>query len=75
MEPTKAVRRAVVFFFIGFVAIFIFGLPTTGQSQEKVRLKEIKISGNLRVEDDGIRLHLKSRPGENFDPATVVLDV
>jgi len=43
--------------------------------QEKVALKDIKISGNLRVEDDGIRLHLKSRPGDPFDPATVEQDV
>lgn len=43
--------------------------------QEKVALKDIKITGNLRVEDDGIRLHLKSRPGEPFDPATVEQDV
>lgn len=44
-------------------------------AQEKVRLKEIKITGNLRVEDDGIRLHLKSRPGEEFDAAMVEQDV
>ena len=43
--------------------------------QEKVALKDIKISGNLRVEDDGIRLHLKSRSGDPFDPATVEQDV
>jgi outer membrane protein insertion porin family len=51
------------------------GLPQLAQSQEKVRLKEVKISGNVRVEDDGIRLHLKSRPGDNFDPAVVEQDV
>ena len=43
--------------------------------QSKVTLKDVKISGNLRVEDDGIRLHLKSRPGEAFDSAVVEQDV
>jgi outer membrane protein insertion porin family len=52
----------------GQVSNFAFG-------QEKVTLKEIKVTGNLRVEDDGIRLHLKSRPGEVFDQATVEQDV
>jgi outer membrane protein insertion porin family len=50
-------------------------LPVFAQSQEKVRLKEVKIAGNLRVEDDGIRLHLKSRAGELFDSSTVEQDV
>jgi len=50
-------------------------LPSYAHSQEKVRLKEVRISGNLRVEDDGIRLHLKSRAGEMFDSLTVEQDV
>jgi outer membrane protein insertion porin family len=44
-------------------------------AQEKVTLKEVRIEGNLRVEEDGIRLHLKSRPGSAFDPAIVEQDV
>jgi outer membrane protein insertion porin family len=51
------------------------GAPGRALSQEKVRLKEVKITGNVRVEDDGIRLHLKSRPGDNFDPLVVEQDV
>jgi outer membrane protein insertion porin family len=43
--------------------------------QEKIALKEIKITGNVRVEEDGIRLHLKNRPGEIFDPSTVDQDI
>ena len=50
-------------------------LPNYAQSQEKIRLKEVRISGNLRVEDDGIRLHLKSRAGESFDALMVEQDV
>ena len=51
------------------------GAPAESRGQDKVRLKEVKISGNLRVEDDGIRLHLKSRAGDNFDPLVVEQDV
>ncbi|MBI3066772.1 MAG: outer membrane protein assembly factor BamA, partial [Deltaproteobacteria bacterium] len=41
----------------------------------KVTLKEVKIAGNVRVEEDGIRLHLKNRPGTLFDSALVEQDV
>ncbi|HYA30626.1 MAG TPA: outer membrane protein assembly factor BamA, partial [Acidobacteriota bacterium] len=75
MRPIQTLR----WFFHVTVCAVIFclsiGLPQPVQSQEKVRLKEVKISGNVRVEDDGIRLHLKSRPGDNFDPAVVDQDV
>lgn len=47
----------------------------SAQAQSGVRVKEIKITGNLRVEDDGIRLHLRSRPGDLFDSGTVEQDV
>ncbi|MBM4296393.1 MAG: outer membrane protein assembly factor BamA, partial [Deltaproteobacteria bacterium] len=49
--------------------------PIHAQGQDKVRLTEVKITGNLRVEDDGIRLHLKSRAGEFFEASTVEQDV
>ena len=44
-------------------------------AQEKVSLKDVRITGNVRVEEDGIRLHIKSRPGADFDPALVEQDV
>ena len=43
--------------------------------QEKVTVNEIRITGNVRVEEDGIRLHLKSHPGELLDPLIVDQDV
>ncbi|HEY7168112.1 MAG TPA: outer membrane protein assembly factor BamA [Candidatus Binatia bacterium] len=46
-----------------------------GFAQEKVKLSEVKIAGNLRVEEEGIRLHLKSRAGDTYDPAVVEQDV
>ncbi|HEY6367691.1 MAG TPA: outer membrane protein assembly factor BamA [Candidatus Binatia bacterium] len=55
---------------------FIFlGFCRTGSAQEKTVLKEVKIAGNLRVEEDGIRLHIKNRPGQLFDQAVVEQDV
>jgi outer membrane protein insertion porin family len=70
-RPVTAPRLlAAVVFLVGY---FVSGAPA--YSQARVTLKDIKISGNLRVEDDGIRLHLKSRPGEPFDPAIVEQDV
>ncbi|HEX7232880.1 MAG TPA: outer membrane protein assembly factor BamA [Candidatus Binatia bacterium] len=57
-------------------AVIVFsGVPVQAQTQQKTILKDIKIDGNMRVEDDGIRLHLKSRTGEAFDPAIVDQDV
>jgi outer membrane protein insertion porin family len=55
---------------------WVFALsPGAVRAQDKVTLKEVKIAGNVRVEDDGIRLHLKNRPGTVFDGALVEQDV
>ena len=50
-------------------------IPSAVQAQEKVTLKEVKIAGNVRVEEDGIRLHLKNRAGALFDASLVEQDV
>jgi len=75
MEPTKIAQSTGCLLFALLLILMIFGSAVTGYGQEKVALKEVKISGNLRVEDDGIRLHLKSRAGEPFNPVTVEQDV
>ena len=61
---------------------FVFVLSCTSlllcvpsPAQEKVKLKEVRVQGNLRVEEDGIRLHLKARTGDLFDPSAVEQDV
>src|SRR5215471_8543918 len=54
---------------------FLLLAPRSGYTQEQVKLKEVKISGNLRVEEEGIRLHIKNRPGEIYDPSVVEQDV
>ncbi len=53
----------------------ILGSFADSRAQEKATLKEIRIQGNLRVEEEGIRLHVKARPGDPFDPALVDQDV
>jgi outer membrane protein insertion porin family len=75
MEPCKLIRSNFIPTLLSLLFFASMSMPSGAQSQEKSRLKEIKISGNLRVEDDGIRLHLKSRPGDAFDPAVVEQDV
>lgn len=75
MEPCKTIRSILNLTVMSLLLLTCIGVPNNARSQEKSRLKEIKISGNLRVEDDGIRLHLKSRPGDAFDPAVVEQDV
>ncbi|HEY3302856.1 MAG TPA: outer membrane protein assembly factor BamA [Candidatus Binatia bacterium] len=42
---------------------------------QSVTLKEVKIQGNIRVEEEGVRLHLQARAGEAFDPTVVEKDV
>ena len=58
-----------------FVISFLLLTPRSSYTQEQVTLKDVKISGNLRVEEDGIRLHIKNRAGEKYDPAVVEQDV
>ncbi len=58
------------------VLCWVFNVsPGAVCAQDKVALKEVRIAGNVRVEEDGIRLHLKNRPGTVFDSALVEQDV
>jgi outer membrane protein insertion porin family len=75
MEPSKTIRAILIFYSALWVFLLSLGLAAPLRAQEKVILKDIKIAGNLRVEDDGIRLHLKSRAGEAFDSSVVEQDV
>jgi outer membrane protein insertion porin family len=73
MKPkTLPAIAAIVVFLLGVVTGIV---PAPAQTQEKVTLKEVKISGNVRVEDEGIRLHLKNRAGASYDPGIVEQDV
>jgi outer membrane protein insertion porin family len=58
------------------LACWVFALsPGAVRAQDKVTLKEVRIAGSVRVEEDGIRLHLKNRSGTVFDSALVEQDV
>ncbi|TAK10009.1 hypothetical protein EPO44_00555, partial [bacterium] len=71
-ELVRLLNRATLFLVL-FCSLLILSAPSP--AQEKVKLKEVKIQGNLRVEEDGIRLHLKTRPGDLLDQAAVDQDV
>ncbi|HLN82037.1 MAG TPA: POTRA domain-containing protein, partial [Candidatus Binatia bacterium] len=68
-------RASLIFLIVCNVILVLTSVSIQAQAQQKTTLKDIKIEGNMRVEDDGIRLHLKSRTGDSFDPATVDQDV
>ena len=65
----SALWFAFFVFFSGMVS------PPTLLAQDQTTLTEVRITGNIRVEADGIRLHLKSRAGAIFDPSLVEQDV
>src|ERR671918_2018062 len=75
MELIKTLKTVINFCSSLAVFLIAIAVATPVHGQQKVTLKEIKIAGNLRVEDDGIRLHLKSRTGELFNSAVVEQDV
>src|SRR5262245_3855452 len=75
MEHVQAPRLWPTLVWLFWLVWLSGSLPTAAQGQGQDRLKEVKIVGNLRVEDDGIRLHLKSRAGEVFDSRLVEQDV
>ncbi|MGZ8487113.1 MAG: outer membrane protein assembly factor BamA, partial [Candidatus Binatia bacterium] len=71
MKPSKLLSS----FFV-FLTVAVAGLGVrAGFAQEGTRLKDVRIGGNVRVEEDGIRLHVKSRPGDSFNAAAIEQDV
>jgi outer membrane protein insertion porin family len=76
MKPRSGFRQIRFLILPLTLGCFIFlGFCRTGSAQEKTVLKEVKIAGNLRVEEDGIRLHVKARRGEIFNRSVVEQDV
>ncbi|HEX2229008.1 MAG TPA: POTRA domain-containing protein, partial [Candidatus Binatia bacterium] len=70
-NPLRITSAFVVFLLV----IAVAGPWAWVQAQEKDLIKDVKIAGNVRVEDEGIRLHLKNRPGGAYDPNLVEQDV
>jgi outer membrane protein insertion porin family len=75
IEPMKSSFTSHPGALLFLMLCFLLASSFCADAQEKVQLKEVRIQGNLRVEEDGIRLHVKSRAGESFDPTTVDQDV
>ena len=50
-------------------------VPTRATAAEAVRLDQVVITGNQRVEEEAIRIQIRSRPGALYDPATVDSDI
>jgi outer membrane protein insertion porin family len=71
-RPLVSLVEGVLFLFLSH--LFSPMAPLL-QAQAEVVLKEIRIQGNLRIEEDGIRLHIKARQGELYDPTTTAEDV
>lgn len=71
MKPTKLPGIILVFLALAVTAFS----NNSGFAQEGARLKDVRIGGNVRVEEDGIRLHVKSRPGDPFNAALIEQDV
>ncbi|MCZ6546807.1 MAG: outer membrane protein assembly factor BamA [Deltaproteobacteria bacterium] len=65
--------KTILFVFLS-ASLFLFP-PSVVKAEEHIKLKEVRIQGNLRVEEDGIRLHIKARQDDPFDPAVVSRDV
>ncbi len=65
--------KTILFVFL-FASLFLF-FPSVVKAEEQIKLKEVRIQGNLRVEEDGIRLHIKARQDDHFDPTVVDRDV
>jgi outer membrane protein insertion porin family len=75
MKPRSFCLQLAVLVFLLAATLLAEPFSRPANAQEKLTLKEIKITGNVRVEEDGIRLHLKSRAGDLFDAAMVDQDV
>ena len=67
MKPTKLI---VYSFFLILIGAVITG-NIAAFAQDAARLKDVRIGGNVRVEEDGIRLHVKIRPGDPVNAALI----
>jgi len=63
----RLVARAVV------VGVVVTATPLAAQGERSIA--RVSIAGNLRVEEDAIRVHLRSQPGQPFDQETLDRDV
>jgi outer membrane protein insertion porin family len=71
MKPTKLITSTLALILLAATIVTI----SSAFAQETVRLKDVRIGGNVRVEEDGIRLHVKTRPGDPVNAALIEQDV
>jgi len=57
------------------VALALVAGATPVAAQGERSIARVAIAGNLRVEEDAIRVHLRSQPGQPFDQETLDRDV
>src|SRR2546427_11900512 len=62
-------RRRVV------IALMVLGVCLAPALARAATVSQVLIEGNARVDDEAIRIHIQSRPGARYDPATVDSDV
>ena len=55
-------------------ALLASATPAHAQAPAKI-ISQIRIEGNQRVEDDAIRIHIQSRPGEVLNESLVDRDI
>lgn len=72
-KPVLTYRRKIVFF--SLLSYLILFLCPPSHAMGTVRLKKVRVRGNVRVEVDGIQLHLKVRAGDLIDAAAIDRDV
>ena len=73
MRKNTVLTIKTPFFFFILLAMFSFLSPL--EANESIILKEVRIQGNFRVEEDGIRLRLEARKGDPFKSVVVRQDV
>src|SRR5579875_2066546 len=68
---SPGMRRAA-----GVLAVLLLAAPQpAAQAQGEPSVGQVRITGNLRVEEDAIRVHLRTQPGAPFDKDTLDRDI
>jgi outer membrane protein insertion porin family len=57
------------------IALMVLGAFLAPALALAATVAQVLIEGNARVDDEAIRIHIQSRPGASYDPATIDSDV
>ena len=75
LKPSMKPANRTTFSFLLILLAGLFTGDISAFAQDGVRLKDVRIGGNVRVEEDGIRLHVKIRPGDPVNAGLIEQDV